>query len=315
MGDYYSIKRVSSSSLRWFETSPRFFRMMMDKEIEQENEFIFKKGKMVHFYLLQPEEFNKNYTFLDYESPKSQQQKDFCSNVARFKKGNKEEILIRAYKECYSTKESDEKVLEKAKLLEKQYKNYIKSIKLSTVKIVLSKGDIEKLDNIKKEIANHRVANDLLIEQKITPEVYNEFEIYWEFLGIECKSMLDRVIIDKENKTVKLIDIKTSAQFSEFEEKFFEYKYHRQMAFYWLALYNHFNKIGLDITDYKKETYIIAINIKEPTEIKVYEVGELSLNWGLNEIEKLMSELKWHFDNNIWDYPKLYYEGTGTIKI
>jgi len=327
--DYYNVKRVSNSSLNWLNTSPRYFWMMFNKELEQENLFIYKKGTMVHSYILEPKEFDKQYVFLDYDSPKSQQQKDFCSNVARFKKGKKEEILVRAYKDCYATKESDEKVLEKAKLLEKQFKNYIKYIKISTIKTVLSKNSLEKLENIKKEISNHKIAQSLLINESNSlfgnTEKYiieNELKIYWNFLGVDCKSMLDRLIIDHENKIIKLVDLKTTSAFEDFNDKLFEYRYYRQLSFYWLAIYSYWKAMSwpedeskFNIDEYKKETYIVAINMKEPTEVKVYDISPTTLNKGLDEIEKAMKELKWHFDNNQWEHPRSYYEGTGTIKI
>jgi hypothetical protein len=318
MKDYYNIKRVSNSSLSWFEVSPKYFRMRMDQEIEEEKEFIFKKGKYVHYYILEPNEFEKDFIFLDIEIPKSSQQKEFCDHVARFKKGTHEEMLIRAYKECYVSKEKDETILEKAKSLEKQFKDYIKSIKLSTVKVILPKNAMNKLLDIKSKLYDHKLARELLFNDNNSLfgndknlVIFNEFQILWESQdGIECKSMLDRVIIDHENKVVKLIDLKTSADFENFESKLFEYKYDRQLAFYWKALTS-----TLDIKDYKKETYIIAVNMKEPTEVKVFDVCENTLNAGNFEINWLLLQLKWHFDNEKWDYPKEYYEGNGAIPI
>jgi hypothetical protein len=43
--EYYSIKAVSSSSLAWFEKSPLYFRMKLDKEIEESNQRYFEFGK------------------------------------------------------------------------------------------------------------------------------------------------------------------------------------------------------------------------------------------------------------------------------
>jgi gluconate kinase len=317
--DYYDIKKVSSSSLKWFEVSPKYFLKMYLKELDEENKFIYKKGTMVHTYLLEPEVFGKEYVFLDFETPKSQQQKDFCDKVARFKKGNKKEILLRAYRDCYSTKEPDEKVLEKATSLEKQYKDYIKSIKISTIKIVIPKSSDDKLKEITQEIKNHKVASKLIFGDLDNlfekTEVHNEFQIYWKFMNVECKSMIDRLIIDHENKIIKLVDLKTSSTYDEFDDKLFEYDYNRQLAFYWLAIYNWAKQNNIIIDDYKKETYIVAINMKEPTEVKVYSITDKTLNMGLNSIERIMKELEWHFETNNWDYTRDYYEGDGTIKI
>lgn len=324
MKDYYKIKRVSNSSLSWLQVSPKYFKMMLDKEIEEENAFIFEKGEMVHCFILEPKEFDKNYVFLDYDAPKSQQQKDFCDHVARYKDKNKSNLLIRAYKESYSTKESDEKVLEKAKLLANQFKDYIKSIKLSTVKKVLSNNMKNKLDEIKIKLMDHKIARELLFDKEEwmysssnEVDTHNEFPIMWTYPGgVDCKSMLDRIIIDHANKIIKIVDLKTTSSFKEFREKFNDYSYYRQMAFYWLAIKSYFKESNLQgFDDYKKETYVIAINMKEPTEVKVYSVQDHTLNRGLDDIELLMKQLKWHFDNDLWDYPMSYYEGAGVEEI
>jgi hypothetical protein len=288
----------------------------MEKEIDEENPFIFKKGKMVHYYLLQPDIFDKNYVFLDYETPKSQQQKDFCDKVARYRSGNKEEILLRAYKECYSTKESDEKIVEKANSLKDQFKDYIKSIKLTSMQLVVISPSVNnKLIDIKSKICDHKIAKELIFNEQNslfgnTEELFieNELEVYWEYNGVECKSAIDRLIIDHKNKVIKLIDLKTSSSFEEFKEKFDEYKYYRQVAFYWMAI----NYKYPELKDYNMETYVVAINMKEPTEIKVFEISELTLKKGYNEILPLINQLKWHYLNNLWEYPMDYYNGKGT---
>ena len=311
--DYYSIKRVSSSSLSWFEKSPKFFRMMLDKEIEEENPFIFEKGTMVHSFILEPEEFEKNYVFLDYEIPKSSQQKEFCDHIARYKSGTKSEILLRAYKDCYTSKEKDEVLLEKAENLANTYKDYIKSIKLSTVKKVLSKSVEKKLYEIRSKLYEHKVTYNLLYNYVPTLEIYNEYPILWEYTnGVECKSMLDRVIVDPVNKKITIVDLKTSSSFNEFEQKFIDYKYYRQLAFYYWAIHNKFN---VPYNGYKIDCFVVAINMKEPTEIKVFNVSEDTLKKGFKEIDTLMEQLKWHYNTNQWEYTKDYYEGSGTITI
>ncbi len=314
--DYYNIKKVSSTSLSWFEQSPLYFKMRLDKEIDEENAFIYKKGKYVHSFILEPDLFDKDFVFLDFEAPKSSQQKEFCSKVARFKSGSKDEILIRAYKDCYSTKESDEKVLEKAKNLSEEFKQYIKSIKVSTVKVVLPTSSKNKLYEIRSKLYEHKKSNELLYGNDLLYEVHNEFPIMWEYNGIECKSMLDRVIIDKEKHIVTIVDLKTSASFDEFEKKFYEYKYYRQLAFYTLAIKEYLKTQGENPDQYWILPYVIAINMKEPTEVKVFLVDEDDyIKVGEVEIKDIMKELKWHFDNNLWDYPREYYQGDGHIDI
>jgi hypothetical protein len=324
MKEYYKVKKVSNSSLSWFQTSPKYFKLMLDKEIEEESKSYYEKGEQIHQFILEPEEFDKNYIFLDYESPKSVQQASFVEKFARLKVGTKEERLIKAYKESYSTKESDDKVLEKAEQLAKTYDSYIKYTKLSTkYKDVLSNSFNMQLNETRKAILNHVKANELMYNENNstfgnTEDLFiqNEFEIYWEYpnSGVECKSMIDRIIINHKDKKITLVDLKTSSHLSEFKDKFTEYRYYRQMTFYWMAIYWYFrhNLLGKVFEEYTKETFIVALSTKDPFEVKVFDISERTLNMGILEIDPLMRQLEWHFKEDKWDYTKDYYEGKTT---
>ena len=326
MKEYYKVKRVSNSSLSWFQNSPKYFKLMFDKEISEKTESYFEKGEQIHQYILEPEEFDKNYIFLDYETPKSAQQKQFCESFGSYKKGTKEEKLIRAYKEAYTTKESDEKVLEKATQLAKTYDSFIKYIKIAPMYTsILSNSMRNQLNESRTSLLEHVKGKELMYNEDNslfgnTPELFiqNEFQIFWTFPnGVECKSMIDRIVIDHKNKKIALIDLKTSSHLPEFKDKFKEYRYYRQLAFYWLAIHWYFknNLTDKNIAEYQKETYVVAIGTKDPIEVKVFEITDQSLTEGLNEIDQIMRELDWHFKENKWDHTRLYYEGITTEKL
>lgn len=321
MKDYYKEKAISNSSFKWFLQSPRYFNMMLNKEIEEFTPSYFEKGQQIHMYILEPEEFELQYDFMEFETPKSKQQKDFCESFARMRKGKKDEKLLRAYKKAYTTKESDEKVIEKAKKLEKDYQNYIKYIKQSQVKSILPVSFLHKLNDIRSALKEHKKARELMFNEEHslfgnTDKLFiqNEIPIYWTYPESElsCKSMLDRLIIDHENKKITMVDLKTTSHMSEFKDKALEYNYNRQIAFYWMALYWYFkNELKIDPDEYTKENFIVAVSTTDPTEVKVFSVSERKLMEGMQEIEKLMFELAWHFENEKWDYPRSYYEGEG----
>ena len=322
MKDYHNIKKVSNSSLSWLQISAKYFNEKFNEGIDDEFEpSYFKKGRSIHEYILEPKEFDKHYIFLEYETPKSKQQKDFCESFARQRKDLKNDKLIRAYKKAYNTKETDSKILDKAKQLEKTFKGYIKYIKIKPLYAeILSESMMLKLNEVRKEVLVHKKAKELFHNELHntfgnTDKLFiqNELQIEWEHpLGVECKSMLDRVVIDHEKKLIQLIDIKTTSKLNKFKESFDEYQYYRQMTFYWMALQWYFEKkLQLKMDDYEKETYIVAISTSKLTEIKVFKIKDKQLTDGFSEIDKLMIDLSWHFKNNKWDYSRSYYEGEG----
>jgi hypothetical protein len=162
--EYYSKKRVSSSSLKWFETSPLFFRKMLDKEIEQETKRYFEIGKKIHMKILEPDEFTKNYLYLEFDTPKSENQRKFCEDYITTRSKTKDEKLLVAFKNNYaSDKLSDEKILEKAEIIRKDLSKYITYLKKrSEVKDILTYTDNNLINNLEDKVKSHQAAVKLL---------------------------------------------------------------------------------------------------------------------------------------------------------
>lgn len=316
--EYYSEKRVSSSSLKWFETSPLFFKKMLDKEIEQETKRYFEIGKKIHMKILEPNEFDKNYIFLDYETPKSENQRQFCEDYITYPARKADDKLLYAYRKNYSAdKLTEEKTIEKATDLKKQLSKYITYLKKrSEVKDILTFSDNKLIEELAELTKVHIAANKLLYltdEDRMNGvEEFNETPIFFDWMGVPCKSMLDRFLIDHKNKVVKLIDLKTTVNLGEFSHSFEEFSYYRQMAFYWGALYDYFKTKYPAIKDYySKETYIVGLQKGDLPECRVFQIGETWLSNGLDEIEQLLPRIKWHFDNDQWEHRQEYYENNG----
>jgi len=315
--EYYSEKRVSSSSLKWFETSPLFFKKMLDKEIEQESKRYFEIGKKIHMKILEPNEFDKNYIYLDYETPKSENQRKFCEDYITFPARKVNDKLLYAYKTNYSVEKlTEDKIIEKAIELKKSLSKYITYLKKrSEVKDVLTYTDNKLIEDLTECTKTHVAANKLLYltdeDRMNNVEEFNEKIIFFELSGVKCKSMLDRVVIDPKNAIIKLIDLKTTINLGDFKHSFEEFSYYRQMTFYWLALYQFCKDIGINIDNYKKETYIIGLQKGDLPECRVLSISEQWLSRGLDEIEELLPQIKWHYDNDQWDHRKEYYENNG----
>ena len=161
----------------------------------------------------------------------------------------------------------------------------------------------------------HKKANEILFAYPKTFEVHNEFHINWEFpnaskLGdFPCKSLLDRVMIDHTNKKVILVDIKTTADVYNFRHSIEEFDYCRQLAYYWFAIYWYFkNELKLDLEEYTRETYIIAVQSHDGYEVKVFNIENQYIEAKVCVIEDAIKRIAWHKDNDLWDHIKEYYE-------
>lgn len=323
---YEDLTRISNSNIGWFlKKGPKYLKEMLDGKEGLKASFL-DKGTMIHEYILQPEEFWKDYIILDFAVPKVKQQKDLLEfySTARLVDpfASEDDILIMSYEAAYNNNKSKEKKIQEAKELVELYQNYIEYFKNKDSKKVISFADLNMLKTIKKNMEDHKKANELLFKYPETFEVHNEFHINWEYpnastLGdLPCKSLLDRVMIDHTNKKIILVDIKTTADVYNFKHSVEEFDYCRQLAYYWLAIHWYFkNELKLNIEEYEYETYIIAVQSHDGYEVRVFKFNPKTVEERLVAIDYAIKRIAWHKDNNLWDHMKEYYDEDGAEMI
>lgn len=319
---YEDLTRISNSNIGWFlKKGPRYLKEMLDGKEGLKASFL-DKGTMIHEYILQPEEFWKDYIILDFAVPKVKQQKDLLEFYANAKMvdplASEDDILLMSYNSAYSNNKSIDKRIQEAKELVELYQNYIEYFKNKDSKKVISFADLNMLKTIKKNMEDHKKANELLFNYPETFEVHNEFHINWEYpnassLGdLPCKSLLDRVMIDHTNKKIILVDIKTTADVYNFKHSVEEFDYCRQLAYYWLAIHWYFkNELKLNIEEYEYETYIIAVQSHDGYEVRVFKFNPKTVEERLVAIDYAIKRIAWHKDNNLWNHMKEYYDEDG----
>jgi hypothetical protein len=320
---YYSVPYISNSTLTWFKVSPKYCRKRMNLEIvDLEKSYTFL-GKQLHLSLLEPEEFEKTYTYLDFKTPTSKQQLSFCecfviaiNDQSLISDSN--EILIDAYKENYSTdKMTDAAILKAAEKIYESNSEYIKYLEIrGDYREVLSKSRKELITTITQSIKNHKKANLLMNFDHLGHDIkcFNEFAVYWDYPiicegeTIKCKSLIDRLVVDHQNKKVTIVDLKTTSTLGDITELLDERNYYRQLAFYRLAV-QHSQMIP---NDYETEAYIVSVNTQDPFECRVYKLTDAEYQKQVLIINQLMKEISWHWFTNQWEYSRTYYEGDGT---
>lgn len=316
--EYYGKFAVSNSSLSWFKLSPKYFISKLRGEITEDvPKAYFELGRQIHMKVLETDDFYNTYAYVDVDLPTSKQQKDFAEKYIKSKKKTIKDRAIEAYKATYTIKgKSDDKIEQSALDTHKKLKKYLDHLeKTKDAKVVLSWPVWNQINIAAKALVNHKGTRSLLIDDEFSSvESFNELPIFWEWQGVKCKSMLDRVIIDHDNKVIKLVDVKTTYNVYKFGKSFGQFGYNRQCAYYWLAFEYWFKENYPDkkFEDYNQETYIAAVNKDEKIpEARAFRIKDKYLDEGLKEISEIMPEIKWHFNNDKWDYTKDYYEGNG----
>lgn len=319
---YEDFTRISNSNIGWFlNKGPAYLHKRLSGQLEDETSPSMTKGTMIHEYLLQPEEFQKDYVVWDKSRPSSVNEEKFCQALADSLEIEPNKSLLSAYKAAYSTSgKSDDKILSEATKKASTLKEYIEFLKSRDRREMITPYSANQLMKIKENISNHKAACKLLLPAD-NKNVFHEFHINWEYISsnyndIEftcpCKSLLDSVSFDYDNKKVILMDLKTTSHLHNFADAVNMYDYTRQLYFYTKALKWYItNELHEDGDTWRFEWYIIAID-SFTSDIRVFTFSYAQV-YGENveKVRNAIRDIVWHKDNGLWEHSRAYYEGNG----
>ena len=237
---YEDLTRISNSNIGWFlKKGPAFLHKMLTNPPPEEKNSTLERGTMIHEYLLQPEEFQKDYVVWDKSRPSSAQQEKFCQELANSAEIEPNKALLSAYRNAYSTSgKAEEKMLSEASKIASTLKEYIDFLKSNDKRKMISPWDAKMLSTIKQNIKSHKLAWRIIDPPGIDEdsENHHEFHINWEYSAWEnyntkCKSLLDGLTLDFRSKTVLIYDLKTTQKLWHFEDSIEQYDYFRYIRF------------------------------------------------------------------------------------
>ena len=324
---YYEDKtRISNSNIGWFlNKGPAYLHKMLTEDVPEDKNPVLERGTMIHEYILQPEEFQKDYVVWDKSRPTSAQQEKFCQALAFSTEIEPNRAILDAYKQAYSTAgKSDDKMLSEGLKIASTLKDYIDFLKANDGRIMISPWDVKMLEKIKQNIQSHKLAYSIIEASRVLRdykddvifENHHEFHINWEFYGempIACKSLLDGLTLDFKNKKAIIYDLKTTAKLWHFEESIEMYDYCRQLAYYTKAVQWYLkNECNEDFAKWTFEYYIIGIDTTGSNEIRVFKIEESSVRSRMLTINKALCDICWHQQNDKWEHSRAYYEGDGS---
>lgn len=304
--------RISNSAIGWFlKNGPLYLHKKLTGLIPDEKGPQLERGTMIHEFILQPEEFEKDYLVLpdSIKRPASDKQESFCRSLMKSTEFDPDRALLSAYRANYSiVGKSEAKILSEATEMAENLKDYIGYLKDG--RTLITQRELGKCEDVYNNIQSHKFASKLLNDPNY--EEHHEFHINWECNGVPCKSLLDCVKFDFKNKKCQIIDLKTTVKLWHFGDSIDQYDYLRQLKFYELAvIWYLINERGEDTKEWKFEFYIIGIDSTQTSEIRVFRFDDYVVDSRFNTIFDAINDIKWHQENNEWEHSRSYYEGDG----
>ena len=291
-----------------------------------------ERGTMIHEYILQPEEFQKDYVVWDKSRPSSAQQEKFCQALASSLEIEPNRAVLDAYKQAYSTRgKSEDLMLSEGLKIASTLKDYIDFLKSNDGRKMIGPWDVKMLEKIKHNIQSHKLASKIIwfvgygeypADSPVMPgdemAFWHEFHINWTYYvkmaaGVKCKSLLDGLTLDFKNKKATIYDLKTTQKLWHFEDSIDQYDYLRQLCFYYQAV-NWYLKYELkeDPNSWTFEFYIIGIDTTGNYDIRVFKIDLFMVQSRRDTIMDAMKAIMWHQETGKWEHSRAYYEGDGS---
>ena len=314
----------SYSSINKLLFSPRmFYNHYVLKQKEDSTDSHLVIGRVLHCLLLEPANFDNQFAVMTSKIP-SENNKKIIDNIFRNYLVNQNNTLtLEDYSKdilthlltinLHQSLKTDQQRLDK--ILTDENNEYFEFLKLSLGKTVI---DQTILDNCKMSLDVIKANDDVRallqldkIQEDDEIEVYNELIVSMsdKNLPFGFKGVLDNVVVDHNSKTLFINDLKTSGKsIQDFPESVDYYKYWIQGVIYVMLASEKFLK---DKQDWNVQLTFIVID--KYNQVYPYQVSLESLNKWKIDFEKIVTQIKWHYDNKQYDLP--YDLALGNIKL
>jgi len=318
--DFY----FSYSSINKLLFSPRmFYNHYVLKQKEDSTDSHLVIGRVLHCLLLEPANFDNQFAVMTSKIP-SENNKKIIDNIFRNYLVNQNNTLtLEDYSKdilthlltinLHQSLKTDQQRLDK--ILNDENNEYFEFLKLSLGKTVI---DQTILNNCKISLDVIKANDDVRallqldkIQEDDEIEVYNELIVSMsdKNLPFGFKGVLDNVVIDHNSKTIFINDLKTSGKsIQDFPESVDYYKYWIQGIIYVMLASEKFLK---DKQDWNVQLTFIVID--KYNQVYPYQVSSESLNKWKIDFEKIVTQIRWHYDNKQYDLP--YDLALGNVKL
>lgn len=207
-------------------------------------------------------------------------------------------ILDYARREGYGGKTyKDETILSK---LKPEVEPYVREKLENPERDFLTEQEYRNYEKMRVTIQKDPAAVKILGEvDEFNPDVtiYKELEIFFEVNGFRFKAKIDRVRVNTKEKTIDIVDFKTTSKdISTYWESFEKHHTYRQMFLYLVALEKHFN---LDETWSSRMGILV---MQKGTEFcELLGINGSYEKFASSEVESLLERITYHKKKKIWD--------------
>lgn len=329
----------SSSSLKDFSMDRKkyFRKYILGEDVDDKDTQAATMGRIVETLLMEPHEFDKRFYMSACAEAPSALMLAFVNALYKHTKAatdddgtisrSFEEISRDAYTES-GFKIKYEAVIGKFVGSDAEiYYNEIRKVRSQNLTVVTTE-DVSNAEKIVEDLRNNSITKDIVnLVNSVRYSVYNQLQVEgYELDGHPFKSMMDKVIIDHEEKTVQVYDLKCTWSVENFLEEYYLYRRaYIQALLYYRACCHMVNQIE-ELHGYRVESpkFIVCDSTGYYNPL-IYTLSDKDLEDAYNGfthknreytgVATLIKDLKWALDNNIWNISRENSINNGFVKI
>lgn len=321
----------SYSSLSRLISAPNlFYKEYVLKEREIKTEKYLLEGILIHYLLLDNKEFfDQKFLVTPEDLPSENSIKVAHMVFAKYKEIVEQNITKADLELCdfpdevdailteidlhQSVKDREKRI---AKIIEPKTEAYFEYLKKKGTREIIDSGTLDKCTQAADLIKKNKVVTDLL-GMNIKPDgikfgIYNELELKMELedFPFGLQGILDNMVVDVEQKLIRINDFKTSGKsLEDFPESVAQWKYWLQAAIY-LRLAVEFLKEVID-DSWRFEIRFIVYDKYD--QVYAFPVSNQSLMQWNNDLNLVLEEAKWHYAEKDYSLPYKFIAGEVTL--
>ena len=194
---------------------------------------------------------------------------------------------------------------------------------------VVTTEDVTNAEKIVTELKTNFVTAEVVnLVNSVRYAVHNQFQIEgYSVEGHLFKSMMDKVIVDHEQRTIQVYDLKCTWSVENFYEEYYLYRRaYIQACLYWMALVSLTVSENSEVSGYKvfPPKFIVcdSTNYYSPL---IYTLNDEDLADAYDGFEHkgkryqgvstIIADLKWALENNVWNISRENYLLNGLVNI
>ena len=329
---YFRSKRVNVSTLKRLD-NPKWIKWKLDNpKAEDEEKRHFRIGGAIDTLLTSPERFNDEYVVL-YQNRPTGKMGIFIDNLPL---DLVEDSPLEAFQGAYDAAEYRVKlpVIVQSLWQNERYRDYYLSRKQALTRQILTLDELDEVEHVKSYLLNNPFTRKYFLNTDPQVEICFQVAVYFELEGLDCKALLDGVLVNHREKFLQPFDLKTiGTDIRKFPNAYLNYGYYLQATMYDKALQSldspeDYSIAGLPARSLEYEIRPMKFVVSEkkkyhsnPARSFDCTSEDIEAGWLGGDyketyyvgLQKLLADFKWHKTKDYWEIPRDLYENEGGV--